>query len=291
MWLLFSTGLPLVATYGILAIGFVVVYRSTGVLNFAHGGFMVLGAFMGYSLVRWGVVGLLTFPLVILLGLIIGWVFYRLVMRPMAGEEPWAPVLVTVGFGLFLLIGISQLIWTSHARQLEGDLGFSNGRVDLFGGLALTTLDLIVIGVFVAVWLGLLAFYRWSSLGIRMRAASQDHYLAGYRAINIDLAFGMVWAMAVGLAMFAGFAYGVEFRFEPAMAILALKAFPVALAGGMDSILGVGFAALAIGLGEAAVQIWIDPQLAEVVPFFVLLLVLMVRPWGLFGTPEVVDRV
>lgn len=277
--------------YGILAIGFVVVYRSTGVLNFAHGGFMVLGGFIGYSLVELGIVGIAVFPLVTVLGVLVGWVFYRLVMRRMAGQEAWAPVLVTVGVGLFLLIGIVQLIWSTNARQLSGGLGFANTTQHLVGSFTLTTLDLIVIGVFLAVWLGLLAFYRWSPLGIRMRAASQDHYLAGYRAINIDLVFGLVWAIAVGLAMFAGFTYGSDFRFEPGMAILAIKAFPVALAGGMDSVAGVGFAALAIGLGEAAVQIYVDPQLAEVVPFFVLLVVLMIRPWGLFGTPEVVDRV
>jgi branched-chain amino acid transport system permease protein len=213
-------------------------------------------------------------------------------MRRFAGEEAWAPVLVTVGIGFFLLVGLVQLIWTTHARQLEAsDLGFTNRTLDLVGGVSLTTVDLLVLCVFVFVWLGLLGFYRWSPLGIRMRAASQDHHLAAYRSINIDLLFGMVWALAVGLAMFAGFSYGIEFRFEPAMAILALKAFPVALAGGMDSVLGVGVAALAIGLGEAAVQIYIDPALAEVLPFMVLLLVLMARPWGLFGTPEVVDRV
>ncbi|MDX6232467.1 MAG: branched-chain amino acid transport system permease protein [Nocardioidaceae bacterium] len=291
MTLLLNTGLPLVGIYGILAIGYVVVYRSTGVLNFAHGGFMVLGGFLGYSMVKAGVVGVAVMALVVLVGLVVGWAFYRFLMRRMAGEEAWAPVLVTVGVGLFILVGVVQLIWSTHARQLDGNLGFANRSQDLIGGVSLSTMDLIVLLVFVFVWLGLLGFYRWSPLGIRMRAASQDHHLAAYRSINIDLLFGMVWALAVGLAMFAGFSYGVEFRFEPAMAVLALKAFPVALAGGMDSILGVGVAALVIGLGEAAVQIYIDSALAEVLPFFVLLLVLMARPWGLFGTPEVVDRV
>jgi branched-chain amino acid transport system permease protein len=292
MTLLLNTGLPLVGLYGLLAIGYVVVYRSTGVLNFAHGGFMVLGGFLGYSMVRAGLPGVLVMGLVVVVGVAIGWAFYRFLMRRFAGEEAWAPVLVTVGIGFFLLVGLVQLIWTTHARQLEAsDLGFTNRTLDLVGGVSLTTVDLLVLCVFVFVWLGLLGFYRWSPLGIRMRAASQDHHLAAYRSINIDLLFGMVWALAVGLAMFAGFSYGIEFRFEPAMAILALKAFPVALAGGMDSVLGVGVAALAIGLGEAAVQIYIDPALAEVLPFMVLLLVLMARPWGLFGTPEVVDRV
>jgi branched-chain amino acid transport system permease protein len=292
MTLLLNTALPLVGFYGILAIGYVVVYRSTGVLNFAHGGFMVLGGFLGYSIAKSGVTGAAVMALVVLTGVAVGWAFYRLLMRRFAGEEAWAPVLVTVGVGLFLLIGLVQLVWTTHARELEDhELGSGNRTIDLIGGVSLTTVDLIVLLVFVLVWIGLLAFYRWSPLGIRMRAASQDHHLAAYRSINIDLLFGMVWAVAVGLAMFAGFTYGVEFRFEPAMAVLALKAFPVALAGGMDSVLGVGVAALAIGLGEAAVQIYVDTALAEVLPFMVLLLVLMVRPWGLFGTPEVVDRV
>jgi branched-chain amino acid transport system permease protein len=291
MTIVLNGGLPLVATYGLLALGFVVIYRATGVLNFAHGGMMVLGGFLGFALAKAGVPGLGVFPLVTVFGVAIGWIFYRVVMRRLSGQPVWVPVLVTVGFGFFVIIGIIQLVWGPRSRAFEGNLGFDNGVVDLPGGLSFTTMQLVLMVSFVVVWLALLGFYRYVPIGIRMRAASQDHQLASYRAIDIDLVFGLAWGIATGLAMYVGFANAVNFRLDILAGVLALKAFPAALAGGLDSVEGVMFGALLIGLGEAAVQIYVDTALAEVVPFFVLFLVLVVRPWGIFGTPQLVDRV
>lgn len=286
-----SNGLPLVAVYGLLALGFVVVYRTTGVLNFAQGALMVLGGFVGFALADSGLVGVAVLPALLIIGGLVGAAFYHVAMRPMAGQPVWAPVLVTIGFGFFIVIGLVRLVWSPRVRDFSGQLGFSNVPHDVLG-LRMTTLQVVLIASFVVAEVALLAFYRWSRLGIRMRAASQDHHLAAYRSINIDAVFSLAWGIATGLAMYVGFLQATNARLDiGALSVLALKAFPAALAGGMDSIGGVAFGALIIGLAETAIQLHIDARLASVVPFIVLLAVLIVRPWGLFGTPETVDRV
>ncbi|HWM11098.1 MAG TPA: branched-chain amino acid ABC transporter permease [Solirubrobacteraceae bacterium] len=291
MTALFENAIPLAALYGLIAVGYVVIYRASGVLNFAHGGLMVLGAFIGFALAGIGIVGIVVFPLVILAGAAIGGLFYRLAMRPMAGQPVWAAVLVTIGFGFFVVIGIVQMIWSPRIRDFSGDLGFANGNHEVLG-LRFSTIELVLIASFVVVEAALLAFYRWSRSGIRMRAASQDHHLSAYRGINIDIVFALAWGIATGLVMYVGFAYSVDARLDMgAIGALALKAFPAALAGGMDSVGGVVAGALVIAFAEVYVQLEVDPLLAEAVPYLALLLVLIVRPWGLFGTPEAVDRV
>jgi branched-chain amino acid transport system permease protein len=291
MGIILSGGLVLTALYGLLALGFVVVYRATGVLNFAHGAFMVLGGYVGFSFAKSGLNGLIVVPLVVVVGFACGWLFYRLVMRRMIGQPLWAPVLVTVAFGFFVIPAMIQVGWTTQIRAFEGNLGFRNASHTFGGGVVLTTLEVMLVVAFVLCFVGLLAFYSLSRLGIQMRAAAQDQRLASYRAINVDLMAGLAWGIATGIVMFVGFTYSTNYRLEVGIAVLALKAFPAAMAGGMDSISGVLFGAVLIGFGETIVQLHVDTLLAEAVPFLVLFAVLLVRPWGLRGTPEILDRV
>jgi branched-chain amino acid transport system permease protein len=286
-------GLWLAALYGLLGLGYVVIYRATGVLNFAHGGMVVGGAFIGYALSS------LLSPVfsavaVTLLGVAFGLFFYFLVMRRMAGQPVWVAVLVTVAVGFFVLPGMIQIIWGAESRNIRGDLGMglTNEVVVLPFGFRFTVVQLAVIVLYLACQVGLVWFFKKGRAGIQMRAAAQDHHLAAHRSMDIDRLFGLAWAIAAALAFLVGYLYGLDQRFElAALPALALKAFPAALAGGMDSIGGVAFGALLIGLAEASVQQLGQPLLASAVPFLILLLVLAVRPWGLFGTPEVIDRV
>lgn len=291
MTALFENALPLTALYGLIAIGYVVIYRASGVLNFAHGGLMILGAVIGFALADAGIAGIFVLPLMLVAGALIGALFYRFAMRPMSGQPVWAAVLVTIGFGFFVVIGVVQMIWSPRVRDFTAELGFENAGVQVLG-LGFSTLEIVLIASFLLVEGALLAFYRWSRIGIRMRAASQDHHLSAYRGINIDVVFVLAWGIATGLVMFVGFAYSVNARLDMgAITALALKAFPAALAGGMDSVAGVVAGALIIAFAETYVHLELDPLMAEAVPFLALLVVLIVRPWGLFGTPETVDRV
>jgi branched-chain amino acid transport system permease protein len=288
--ILINSALPVAATYGLLALGYVVIYRATGVLNFAHGGFMLLGALIGFSIAKQGLVGVAVFPIIAAIGLITGALFYLTTMRPLAGQPAWVPVLVTVGVGFFLIIGIATIVWSPQTRSFSSRLGFANDVHTLLS-MTFTTIQIVLMVAFVAIWGLLLAFYRWTRIGTRMRAASHDHHLAAYRGINIDLMFAMAWGLATGIGMFVGFAYAVNFNLDFSLAVLALTAFPVALAGGMDSILGVAAGALIVAFAQAATQLYVDASLGEIIPYAVLFVVLVVRPWGLFGNPEIVERV
>lgn len=287
---LLNTALPTAALYGLVAVGYVVIYRATGVLNFAQGGVLLLGALLGFSLADLGLVGLAIFPLITAIGIVTGAAFYMTTMRPLAGQPIWVPVLVTLGVGWFLIEGIAMIAWGSHTRSFAGELGFANSTHQV-GSMRFTTIQLIWMLSFVVVWPLLLAFYRWTTIGRKMRAASHDHHLASYRGINIDFMFGIAWGIATGIGMFVGFAYATNYTLDFSIAILALAAFPVALTGGLDAILGVAPAALLVALAQAAVQLYVSGGLAQIIPYGVLLVVLAVRPWGLFGNPEIVERV
>src|SRR5713226_4424606 len=122
---------------------------------------MVLGGFFGFTLGERGVTAAVGYPVVALLGFVVGWLFYRLVMRRMAGQPAYAAVLVTVAFGLFILIGIMQVIWSVRVRDFPGHLGFANRLHSLPGGITITTVELILVVAFVACELALLAFYSY----------------------------------------------------------------------------------------------------------------------------------
>jgi branched-chain amino acid transport system permease protein len=288
----FTSAIVLTAVYGLIAVGFVIVYRASGVLNFAHGAMMVLGGFLGFSIVdHLGLSAVAGYPLVALAGFAIGWAFYLLVMPRLAGQPVWVPVLVTTGIGFFLAIGLIGMIWKLQIQTFGGSLGFADSAHRLPGGILLTTIELILVAAFVAVEVALIAFYRFSKLGIQMRAAAHDHHLAAYRSINIHLVFGLAWGLATAIAMFTGFAYATEHTLDVNNSVIALKAFAAAMVGGMDSIAGVFFGALIVGVSEGLAEVYVSSSVADLLPFLVLFVVLLIRPWGLMGSAELIDRV
>ena len=291
MTIVFSSGLGLTALYGLLALGFVIIYRASGVLNFAHGAMMVLGGYIGYSIVDGlGLTAVQTYPIVTTIGFAAGWMFYLLVMPRLAGHPVWVPVLVTTGIGFFAAVGIIGIVWTLQLQVFGGELGFSAG-VHSIGPLSFTSIEIMLMVVFVVVVVGLLAFYRYSKLGIQMRAASQDHHLAAYRSINIHFVFALAWAISTAIAMFAGFAYATDKHLDINSSVIVFKAFAAAMVGGMTSIAGAVVGALLVGLGETAAQVYLSSLFAELLPFLILFVILLVRPWGIFGKPELLDRV
>jgi branched-chain amino acid transport system permease protein len=287
-----TSAITLTAVYGLIALGFVIVYRASGVLNFAQGAMMVLGGYLGFSLAgRLGLSAAEVYPLVAVAGFAIGWLFYLIVMPRLAGQPVWVPVLVTTGIGFFLAVGLIGMIWTLQIRAFGGSLGFSDIAHHLPGGILLTTIELILVVSFVVAEVALLAFYRFSRLGIQMRAAAHDHHLAAYRSINIHVVFGLAWGLATAIVMFTGFAYSTEHILAVSNSVIALKAFAAAMVGGMDSIGGVFFGALIVAVSEGLAQVYVSTSFADLLPFLVLFIVLLVRPWGLMGSPELIDRV
>jgi branched-chain amino acid transport system permease protein len=288
---LIANTVVLASTYTLLAIGYVVVYRASRVLNLAHGELMMLGGYAFFTLAS-AAPGhpVLVVPATLLVSLLVGVGVYFAVMRPMAGHPIFSAVLVTVSLGI-LLRGLVILGWTPEIKYPLAVMGYSSHPRRFPGGAVLSDIDLFSISCAGALLLGLWLFFSKSRWGIQMRAAAENPVLAAQRGINIHLVFAVSWGISTFAAGVAGALYASNVRLDPEIGVIGLKAFPVALVGGLDSLLGVLPAGLAIALLENLAIKYVSPLLSEVVPFLVLLLMLFIRPWGLFGTKEEIERV
>ena len=281
----------LASLYTLLAVGYVLVYRASRVLNLAQGDLMVFG---GYALDA--AVTQVAAPPTVAVGLALcasfatGLAVYALVMRRMAGHPVFAAVLVTVSIGILLRVAV-VLVYTDQIRHPAQALRLANPSIRLPGGAAISTLDAWSIAVAAAVMLGLLGFLRRSRLGIQMRAAGERPLLAAQRGIDFQALFALSWGLAALTAGLAGALYASNVRLDPSVGIIGLKAFAVALVGGLDSLGGVVPAALLIAAIEVLTVRYANPLLADVSPFICLLAMLLVRPWGIAGTREELERV
>ena len=201
-----------------------------------------------------------------------------------------AAVFVTITLGILLRAAI-VLVYTDRIRHPLPLLGLANPPRRLPGGAVVSTFDLLTVAVAATLFVGLFAFLRLSPLGIQMRAAGEKPLLAAQRGINFQLLFALSWALAGFAGALAGILYANNVRLDPSLGVLGLKAFAVALVGGLDSLGGVIPGALIVAAVEVLSVRYGDPLLADVSPFLCLLAMLLVRPWGLFGTREELERV
>ena len=288
---LLANTLALASIYILLAVGYVVVYRASRVLNLAHGELMMLAGYAFFGLVSatpghplWAV------PAALVVSFLAGVGVYATLVRPMAGHPLFSAVLVTVSLGI-LLRGLVLLGWTADILYPLAVSGYKNVPWPLPGGAVLTTIDLLSILMAVTVLLALWGFFARSRLGIQMRAAAENPLLAAQRGVNIHLVFSLSWGISTFVAGVAAILYASKVRLDPEIGVIGLRAFPVALVGGLDSLAGVAPAGLAIALLENLAIRYVSPLLSDVVPFLALLVMLFVRPWGLFGTKEEIERV
>lgn len=285
-------GLGIGSTYALLAVGFVIIYRATSVINFAQPALMIMGAYFTSALAT---TAGLPFPVAVLLAMlalaVIGLVTERVALRPMVGRPPFAAAMVTVGLFITLFAIAHWLIGTT-VRTVRDPWGLE--RASLFG-VSVPQIDLakIVISLLAIAAVGL--FLARSRLGLAMRATAQDQEVALAQGVNVGRMFGMSWAISAALAALAGVLIGTAAGgFEAVLALVALKALPVIIVGGLDSIKGAVVAGLAIGVAEALTRTyqaqyapWLGANFDVVVPYVIMIVVLMIRPYGLFGTREV----
>jgi branched-chain amino acid transport system permease protein len=286
-----ATTLVVASLYALLGAGYVLVYRSSRVLNLAQGDLLTLGGYFLFALAAaFPGAPAVSLPLAALASALTGVVVYLVLMRPMAGHPVFAAVLVTVTLGILLRAGI-VLLFTDRTRHPLQNLGLTNPPRALPGGAVVSTFDLVMIGTAAALFVGLFAFLRFSPLGIQMRAAGEHALLASQRGINFHGVFALSWALAAFAGGLAGMIYSSNVRLEPSLDVLGLRAFAVALVGGLDSLAGVLPAALLVAAVEVMSIRYGNPLLSDVSPFLCLLVMLLVRPWGLFGTKEELERV
>jgi branched-chain amino acid transport system permease protein len=272
--------------YGLIALSIVLIYKSTRVFNFAVGDVMLLGAFVLWSLLAW-----LNLPIVpsILLALAIafgiGLLIERLALRPLIGQPILAAIMATLALSIFLKGGMILIWGTSqvpYPTKIFPGTSATLGTVTL--PLGLLWAFLLAMAAFgILVW-----FFQFTKMGLQMRATAEDHQLAQSTGISVKLVFGLTWAMALVVCALSGIALGDRLGLSVGMTpLLALKAFPAVFLGGLESIPGAIIGGLAIGILENLVGGLINPNLMEITPYIILLLVLLFRAEGLFGLKRI----
>jgi branched-chain amino acid transport system permease protein len=278
--------------YALLGLGFVIVYKGTRVVNFAQPVLMILGAYFTSAFaVDRGV----PFPVAVLMAIaataLLAMAVERVAMRPMVGEAPFAAAMVTVGVFLVLQVVAGDLIGLEQ-RQVGDPWGLDKSSI---GGIDVFHNDIARIIIAVAVVIALGAFFKYTRWGLGMRATAISQETALAQGVPVGRMFSLSWAMAGGLGAIAGMLVGTGGAgFDQTTALVALKALPAIILGGLDSIRGAIVGGTAIGLAETYTKTyqaehfaWAGANFDQVVPYLVMLLVLLVRPYGLYGTREV----
>jgi branched-chain amino acid transport system permease protein len=281
----------LAAIYALIACGYVLVYRVSRVLNLAHGELMMLGAYLLLvTAAQFSSHWLVAIAAAVGLSLLVGVLVYLFLMRKLTGEMVLAAVLTTVALGI-LLRGAMVLIWSAQQQYPAQRLEIANFAIPLPGGARISLCAAVLVATTALVYGALFAFLRFGRWGVRMRAAGQSPLLAAQRGINLHAVYALAWGLSTLTGALAGILIALDSGLDQTMAIIGLKAFPAALVGGLDSLVGALAGALIVATAEVLLIHYVDPLLSEVVPFLVLIAMLIVRPWGLFGTREELDRV
>ena len=281
----------LAAIYALIACGYVLVYRVSRVLNLAHGELMMVGAYLLLSTASlFAGNPLAALAAALTLSLVVGVLVYLFLMRKMTGEMVLAAVLTTVALGI-LLRGLVVLFWSAAQQHPLQALRFSNPPIELFGGARISTCAALIVLMTVVVYGALFTFLRFGRWGVRMRAAGQNPLLAAQRGVNLHAVYALAWGLSTLTGSIAGMLIALDSGLDQTMVIIGLKAFSPALVGGLDSLVGALVGSLIVAGAEVLAIHYVDPLLSDVVPFLVLIAMLIVRPWGLFGTREELDRV
>ncbi len=281
----------LASIYALICCGYVLIYRVSRVLSLAHGELMMLAAYGLYATSSlFSAHPLLAVAAAAGLALAVGAAVYAALMWRMTGESVLAAVLATIALGI-LLRGLMVLVFGTQTQYPLRDLGWTNASFDVGGGARISGVGAaLVLGTALA-YGSLFAFLRGTRWGLRMRAAGQNPLLAAQRGVRLHGIYALAWALATFTGGMAGMLIACDAGLEGTLVTIGLKAFPAALVGGLDSLLGALVGSLIVAGAEVLLIHYVDPLLSDVVPFLVLLAMLVLRPWGLFGSREELDRV
>lgn len=283
---LLVNGLSLGFLYALSALGFVMIFKSSSILNFAHGELLAIGAFLFLSLSTWaGLPILLSFILTLVGSFILGFIIERLFLRPLIGEELIQVIMLTVGLsamfkGLLLFIFGGDIY--DFPKFLPEDLGIKIGVIQIPS----VYMAAFIIGILFLIIFGF--FFKYSSQGIYMRSVADNQPAALSLGVHVRRVFALSWAIAALVASMSGIILGIMTGVNVhELSSIGLKVFPVVILGGLDSIGGAIIGGLIIGLLETFTGGYISTSLKEIIPYIVLVLILMVRPYGLFGLVEI----
>lgn len=279
----FSTGM----IYALAAVGFVIIYKSSDVINFAQGELLLFGTYLTFfCMVQLGLPWTVGVLVTLLIAVAIGLAIERIVLRPLIGEPIISMIMVTVGLSS-VLRAIVNAVWGSRPRAFPSFIPTT--KITL--GPAVIGADrLIAIPIALVLLLVLGAFFRHTRDGIAMRAVADDQVAALSMGISIPRVFAVAWAIAAVTAAVGGIVLGNIVGVSQNVSAIGLRVFPVVILGGLDSIAGAVVGGAIIGLLEVYAGGYLGHGLNLIVPYVVLILVLMIRPYGLFGK-AIIERV
>jgi branched-chain amino acid transport system permease protein len=295
-------GLAIGAQFALIVLGFVVIYRATGVINFAQGAFVLIGAYLTYNAINtWGWPFFAAVPFAMIGCALVGVLIEFLVLRRMIGQPVYAVIMITIGL-LIILQELPTMIWGGDNLVLGDPWGTESVRV---GDVVIESKNLAILVMAAVVLTGFFLLFRYTRIGIAMRATALDQEVALAQGISVRRVFAVSWAIAGAVGALAGItaAAGAAANVQPALGFVALIAFPAMILGGLDSPIGAVIGGAIIGLTQTLTQGWVTGVLdfgwlpaapewlgdgfEEVMPYLVMIVILLVRPFGLFGTKEV----
>jgi branched-chain amino acid transport system permease protein len=272
------------AILALAALGFVLIYKSTGVINFAQGEFLLIGAYTVYAaFVVFQLPLVLAVVVGILFAIVMGVLIERLILRPLVGESAISVIMVTIGLAA-VLKAVAQLFFGTRAVTQPALLPRSTIE---FAGATFPLNRLLVIVIAAVVLTLFTLFFQRSRHGIAMRAVADDQQAALTLGISVRRIFAMAWALAAVSALIGGVLLGDITEVSSRLTTFGLLVFPVVILGGLDSVPGTIVGGLVIGLSGQYVSSYWDPGLAQIAPYLLLVAILLVRPYGLFGETRI----
>jgi branched-chain amino acid transport system permease protein len=278
------SGIAIGAIYGLMAMAFAMTYKATGLLNFAQGEIGMLIAYIAWTIGT--TVGLNTWTLALgalVTSVLLGLAIERFIMRRMLGQPVFSAVLVTVGIGV-IITSVVLLVWGGEQQRINIPQA---SEIVSIGGVRVRQSQIAVVIALIVTLIAIHLFLQRSRFGIAMRAVAADQRTARLMGISPARVQAVAWSVSSVLAGLAGLFFAVTFELSPALFTLGLKAFPASVFGGLDAVVGSGASGIVIGVLENLVAGYIAPMMKEIAGFLMILIILMVRPFGLFGQRDI----
>lgn len=285
---LLLTGLMVGMVYSVVALGFVLIFKASSVLNFAQGEFLLFSAYFLWTiLVPLNLPIWLAFPILLIFATILGLLVERFTLRPMIGQPLVAIIMMTLGL-MALVRGIVMLLWGGEAKDFPRILPIEPITI---GQIALSQQYIWSFVIAVSLFIFFALFFQRTKQGLAMRATAADQQVAQSMGISVKRVLAMSWIISMVVASIGGFLLGTLNGVTPFLGVVGLKVLPVVLMGGMESIGGAAIAGPVIGILESLAGGYINPIIGggvnDIAPFFIIILVLLIKPYGFFGLKRI----
>jgi branched-chain amino acid transport system permease protein len=276
-------GIALGSIYGIVALGFVLVFKSTGVLNLAQGDFLMLGAYVSVTLLVTNDLGLyLALPLVALSMGLIGLAIHYSVMRRLVGQPFFSIVLVTIGIGIIIRAVLLMYYGPIEKGRLDA---LPDGSFDI-GSVTILWANVVIVAIIGLLLLGFVLFFRYTRLGLHIRAVADNLEAAAAQGIRPDTVYAITWGVSLAMAGIAGLLFGNVNNVTPQAASIGLAAMPAAVIGGLSSLGGAIVGGLIVGVFELLLGYHLGQEWRQPAAYVLLFVMLLIKPTGLFGRRE-----